>query len=335
MEALSLDDVKPGMKIAKDILSSSGKVLLFSGSYVKASYIDKLRNLGIEKVYIDKNDSFIKIYEDFSIRVEDIFTNAFKSGLIDVECVEAILDALIDIVGEIDFNIILLNRLQKKDFYTYYHSLDVCLYSLAVGKNIEMDDKELRDLGRGALLHDVGKCEVPDDILLKPGKLTDEEFELIKRHTNKGYEILLKTGVYNDSVARIALEHHEKWDGSGYPLGIRDEQISFWARIVTIADIYDALTSDRVYKSKVLPHEAAEYILSNAGLILDPVLTKVFLFAIDVYPVGARVLLSTGEEGIVIDSNRSFPLRPKIKISTTDKIIDLEKHPSVFIKNLI
>lgn len=334
MEILNLDEIRPGMKVAKDIVSPSGNVLLFSGSYIRPSYIKRLRDIGVEKIYVDEDRFIMEVYNDFSKKIEDIFEGLTRTGVLDVGAVEKILDNLLDIADEMDVNVTLLNCIREKDFYTYYHSLDVCIYSLSVGKKLGLNEDQMRDLGRGALLHDVGKCGIPDSVLLKPGRLTDDEFEIIKKHANEGYEILTKVSCYNNDVARVALEHHEKWNGTGYPLNKKNNEISLWSRIVTISDIYDALTSDRVYKGKSLPHEAAEYILSNAGFLFDPELVKIFISTIQIYPVGTRVLLSTGRRGIVIDPNKSFPLRPKVLVSH-DEIIDLEKYPSIFIKSLI
>jgi HD-GYP domain-containing protein (c-di-GMP phosphodiesterase class II) len=183
-----------------------------------------------------------------------------------------------------------------------------------MGKNLELDNKNLFRLGLGAILHDIGKGKIPTEILLKPGPLTEEEFNIMKSHTTYGYEIIKNSSNLDMVTANIALQHHEHWDGNGYPLHLKENDINVFARIVTICDIYDALTANRVYRGRILPHEAAEYIINSNGVIADPSLTKNFVQNVAMYPIGATVLLSTGEIGRVSEIHNAMPLRPVIDI---------------------
>jgi len=180
-------------------------------------------------------------------------------------------------------------------------------------------------LGLGALLHDVGKSWVADFILNKQDKLTDDEFDIIKMHPAYGVKILKNIPNINSDVLRIVLEHHERCDGSGYPKGLRGNRLHLFSKIVAIADIFDALTSERIHQKKILPHEAAEYLLSVSGRQLDHDLVQIFTKTIAVYPKGCQVLLSTNQVAVVIASNPLMPLRPILKVLTDTQGIPLQK----------
>ena len=143
-----------------------------------------------------------------------------------------------------------LTGIRDIDNYTFLHSVDVCIYSIIIGKKLGYGKEPLMTLGMGAILHDIGKCKVPVEILQKPDRLTDEEFHTMKLHTVYGYEIIKNSYQLSTKIANIAFQHHEKWDGSGYPMGISQIDIDPLSRIVALADVYDALTSDRVYKKR-------------------------------------------------------------------------------------
>jgi len=200
------------------------------------------------------------------------------------------------------------------DDYTFYHSLNVAVLSLVLGVALKYNKEELYKLGLAALLHDIGKVFIPKDILNKKGKLTDEEFEIIKTHSDKGFEYLKNT--YNVPITTYmgVRLHHEKYNGGGYPLGKKGEEIYVYARIIAIADVYDALTSDRVYRKAMTPSEAMEYIMGNSGIMFDPNLVELFIRKVAPYPVGTSVQLSDGRVGIVVENYENFCLRPKIKI---------------------
>jgi len=193
------------------------------------------------------------------------------------------------------------------------HSVNVSVLALLVGRKLNLDKDQLELLGSGSILHDVGKTLVSQEILNKPGKLSEGEFLEMKAHAQRGYEILRKRGS-DEQVARIALMHHEKLNGRGYPLGLKAEKVPVLARIVTIVDIYDALTADRVYKKAMHPSQAFGIIETEAGEVLDPALFRIFKSVLGTYPVSSQVLLANGSIARVIAQSPADPDRPVVEI---------------------
>ena len=185
--------------------------------------------------------------------------------------------------------------IKSMDNYTYQHSVNVALLSLVLGVQLQLNQNELYNLCIGALLHDIGKTLIPKQLILKPGPLTDEEYKTVKEHTTKGYDFL-KGCLEIPAPARIvALQHHEKINGYGYPDNIKNKSINRFARIVSIADVYDALTSDRPYSKAMCPNDAVEYIFSHGDTQFDYEMVKVFSKAVVPYPPGTLVKLSTSD----------------------------------------
>ena len=239
-------------------------------------------------------------------------------------------------------SILSLTGIRGEGNYFYSHALDVCIYSLIAAKVMNLSYEDTVILGIGALLHDIGKVKISEKILNKQGLLNERELKEVKKHSELGYDILIKSPQINYDVIKIVLQHHERCDGSGYPNQLKGEEILMLSKIVAIADIYDALTSDRVYNKKILPHEAAEYLLCISNTLIDSEITKVFIKNISIYPKGCQVLLNTNEVAIVLDSNKNMPLRPLLKI-ITDKYrnpllapheFDLQKNPRVLITRI-
>ena len=350
MKKVSVAELQPGMKLVKDVYLQDGRLLLLSGFIIKPRYIRKLELFEIPYVFISDTER-VPIEEIGEERVYAEAFNTIKTVLTAVRDgkelnISAVKDTVNDIVHKVMNNetvFIQLTGIRDIDNYTFLHSVDVCIYSVITGKNMGFNKDELTDLGIGAVLHDVGKCKVPLEILMKPGRLTDEEFNIMKLHTIYGHEIICNTIGLNKRVASIACQHHEKWDGTGYPLGLANYQIDRLARIVTAADIYDALTANRVYRKRNLPHEAAEYIVGNSSILFDPEIASAFIKNIAIYPEGTIVLLNTGEIGSVIEANKNMSIRPKVMVIAckegppvlTPYEIDLMHSPSVFIIDVL
>lgn len=210
--------------------------------------------------------------------------------------------------------LMLMTQLKKRDEYTAQHSMNVCIYSIALGRQINLPVEELNHVGLCGMMHDMGKMLVPSEILNKPGRLTSEELPVMQSHTVKGWNLLLKTsGIYGGAID-VAHTHHERLDGSGYPRKLNAEQITPYARIVAIADMYDAVSSDRVYQ-KGRPHLEAIKILTDAtGTHLDSGFTMKFIECLGIYPAGSIVELASGEVALVLEVNPKAKLKPKILI---------------------
>lgn len=309
------------MKLAKDVRLRDGRLLLLSGFVVKPMYIRKLEAFNIQEVCIE-NDSYTpieefaeeKLYQHAYETIKRIFTQVRHGKDSDLAPVRSTVEEIIQKVIENEAVLLQLTGIRDIDNYTFLHSVDVCIYATVMGKKLGFTKEPLVDLGMGAILHDIGKCKVPLEILKKPDKLTDSEFREMKLHPVYGCEIIKSVYGLNSKIATVAFQHHEKWDGTGYPLGIRDKIINPFSRIVTLADVYDALTSDRIYKKKELPHKAADYIKQNSGVLFDPDIVDLFISNIAIYAEGTIVLLNTGELGSILSQGTNNNSRPKVFI---------------------
>lgn len=224
-----------------------------------------------------------------------------------------------------------LTQLKQKDEYTVQHSLRVCILGLAFGRHLGLSEVELRELGLGALLHDVGKAKVPEEILNKPSALTEKEYAIIKQHVPAGVKILMGCANLSATALEIASQHHERYDGRGYSFGLAAEQIGRAGTIAGIVDCYDALTSDRPYRSAISAHNALKKMYTWRDSHFESLSVEQFIQCIGIYPIGSLVELTTGHVGVVLSQNRRRSLRPKVilvlnrerKRYTTPVVVDL------------
>jgi len=208
-------------------------------------------------------------------------------------------------------------NLKGHDEYTFAHSIQVSILSVALGTQIGLGKDELTLLGTGAMLHDLGKASIPLKILNKPGRLTEEEFRVMKTHPQRGVSHLAEKGRgCRPEILSCILEHHEKLDGTGYPQGLTEPEIGLLPRIVSVADVYDALTSDRVYQKGTPAHNAIVILYGLRNVHFDPQILNAFIGVVGVYPVGTMVRLNTREIAVVVSVNPREPLRPDIEILT-------------------
>lgn len=264
--------------------------------------------------------------------VRETFVNFRKEKNVEVA---GITRGIQNIIGEALKNqqaLLHISNMRTYDDYTFNHSVNVCLLSIMVGLKIGLDRGKLFNLALGAVLHDLGKMLIPLNILNKPGELSPDEWKVMQAHTVNGYEILRRNQSIPRSSAQIAFQHHENYDGSGYPSGLAGDSIAQYAKIVSIVDAYDAIISDRPYRPALLPHEAYEVMLSSIGNKFDPYLAGAFLENIAIYPVGTTVRLDSGEIGVVLKAYPKMQARPVIKVIADElghllqcsgKIIDL------------
>lgn len=209
---------------------------------------------------------------------------------------------------------LLLSRLKNKDEYTSEHSLNVSIISIAFARHIGMDRDQLNEIGLCGMLHDMGKIVTPQEVLNKPGRLEGEEIEIMKRHPADGREILMASSGIHDSVIDVAYGHHERLDGSGYPRGVESDKLSLYTKMVTIADVFDAVTSDRVYRDGTSAFEALRILHAQRGTNYDPSLIIKFIECVGIFPIGTVVELHNGEIGLVIQTHPTYRLKPKIKL---------------------
>ena len=212
-----------------------------------------------------------------------------------------------------------LSYIKNKDDYTFLHSVSVCTLLVAFCRSRKMDDETIYQAGIGGLLHDTGKALVPDHILNKPGRLTDEEFEMVRRHPRDGYEILRRSPEIGAIPLDITLHHHERRDGTGYPDRQGAEQISELAQMAAIVDVYDAITADRCYHKGMPAAEALRKMYEWSKFHFNPTLTQEFMRCVGIYPVGTMVLLESGRLGVVVEPHETSLLTPKVNVFFSTK----------------
>ncbi len=235
-----------------------------------------------------------------------------------------IVQTFVDNIVEDETYMLGLTTIKDYDEYTLNHSINVCILSLALGMRLGLGKSQLCDLGLAALFHDIGKVKVPSHIINKPGKLTDQEYDEVKKHTYKGATMLSRTrglGAMPVRAMVVALQHHQTLDYQGYPRTRYVKEIDIYSRIVSVSDFFDAATSPRVYKLTCLRRdEALALIVEKSGTRFDPILSKVFVDMLGLLPVGSLVLLDTGELAVVWKTNLETcsALRPKVKVITDE-----------------
>ncbi len=358
MRLLPIQMCQAGMRLGKKIYSDEGLVLLNEDVELTDKLITKLKRYGIDYIYTkDPRTDDIEIKDLISdetriFAVKEIRTS-FRRLMDDPERKTTnqhhlgkqfrnLMTIIIEDMSKNDDAMIMLNQMHQTDHYLYQHSLNVCVYSTMLGIASGYSEDQLMVFGLGALLHDIGKVKVPIEILNKPSKLTDEEYNLVKRHAQWGYQILKEEPNIPLITAHCAFQHHERWDGSGYPRGIKGEDIHDYARWIGLVDSYDAMTSHRCYRSTLLPHQAMEMLFIGSGSLYEQDKIALFRDKVAIYPLGITVGLSTGETGVVVDINTSTPSRPIVRILQDESgqdvsspyEIDLSKHLSVMISSV-
>lgn len=334
-----------GMKVGDNLFNQQGDLMLSYGTVLTEDYIESIDRLKYNGIYIEDDISEdIAIINVVSDKIRNQTIKGIKSVFLDLEnnshnvkeSFEKTRFNIEQIVDEICNNPnLMINMVDMKVFddYTYFHSVNVAVLSIVLGVGLGMEKEELCNLGYGGLLHDIGKVFINKNILNKQGRLTHEEAEEIKKHSEMGCEHIKKGfGVSHSSYMGI-LDHHEKYGGGGYPNNLQADKIAWYGRIISVADVYDALTSDRPYRKSLLPSEATEYIMASVMTQFDPKVVDVFVQKVAPYPVGTCVKLSDGNMGIVVENRECFGLRPKIRIFKVNEqfidepyVIDLMDH---------
>lgn len=318
--------LREGMVLGDNLYNNYGDLMLTSGTVLSKTYVDSIQRLQYNGVYIEddisKDIHILNIIND-SVRaqtvkgIKDVFIHCEKDS---AELKPDLKKAKMQIENIVDeifaHRHLMVNMIDMKVFddYTYYHSVNVAVLSIVLGIALKLDREELCNLGFAALLHDIGKVFVDREILNKPGKLTPTEFEEIKTHSLLGCNHIKKGyGVPNSTYMAI-LDHHEMYDGGGYPNNLKGDNISWYGRIITVADVYDALTSDRPYRKAMLPSDAMEYVMAYTTTQFDPRVVEVFVKKIAPYPIGTCVRLSNGLTGIVVENYEELCMRPRVRI---------------------
>lgn len=328
MRFLSIDKVASGDKLAKPVYGENGAIMLRENYILTSSMLGRLRELGYVGVYIDDEISKDIYIEDIvseqlrletAARLEEIMK---KNGNV-IDLMPNIIDIVDSVIANKDV-VGNMNRILGHHEYTYLHCVNVSIYSVLIGIKLNLTHSELLHLGTAGILHDIGKRFIPIEILDKPTRLTKEEFDIIKTHPMKGYEVLKGCRELTSTIKAGVLQHHERCDGTGYPMGLKGEEISRYARIIAIADTYDAMTSDRAYHKAFLPSDAIEFFMGDGNQLFDTNIVKKFLQCVAVYPMGSCVELSNHMTAIVVENYSDSILRPLVRLIDEPLLIDLK-----------
>jgi len=340
MRMMPISLSRPGMRLAKRIYSDEGIVLLAEGVELTSTLIRRLGECGISFIYVqDPLTDDLVIPELLGEETQRRTLQAIRSVFRDFSGAPAkgkpgtypyvgrkmrdVMSLIMDDLSRHEDAMIMLMNLHTVDHYLYMHSMNVCVYTTLLGIAHGYSRDELTTLGLGALLHDIGKTQISMQVLLKPGALSPSEFGEIKRHTERGFYLLKDEPNIPILAAHCAYQHHERLNGTGYPRGIEGGEIHEFAKWIGIVDSYDAMTSRRVYRDAMLPHQAVEMLYSGSGTLYETSMLRLFRDKVAIYPIGVTVKLNTGQLAIVSDINATCAHRPIIRVLTDEEGVEL------------
>lgn len=333
MRYLPVNKLKEGMILGQELQDAAGHMLLEKHTKLSKENISYIGMLEVGGIYID---------DDFSRDVE-------IRGVIRPEVKKMSLHLVSEIFGQITdgeeapeelafqqnvqnvVNNVLDNRdvvsnlmeVRTYDNYTYFHSVNVGVLSGVIGAKLGLLEEELNHLVTAGFLHDIGKVFIAPELINAPRRLNEEERFRMMDHPREGSDFLRDHYDFAPEVIRAVYEHHEWYDGGGYPCRKKGKETSLLSRVIKAADVYDAMTSKRVYHDPYLPSEVLEYIMGRSGMEFDPEIVKVMVQELCVYPVGCEVELSNGERALVVKNHKGYALRPIVKLMSNSRVIDL------------
>lgn len=309
MKYISIDQIVDGMRLVQDVVTSEGELLLFKDLVLRKHFIPGLRQKGVKKILVldveeQERASFELLSPRTKLKAIDIakmLFNKVKFGrLLNSDVLTTFVGEMVDELLSQEQLLICLQRMGTVEDYLIEHSINTTIVSTVVGIRSGFPREKLLALAKGAFLHDIGKTKVPETILHKPGPLTTAEFNTVRQHPQFGYNVIREMTDCTIQTAVVSLQHHEKYCGDGYPSQLSRSQIHDFSRIVAIADVYDALTTDRCYRPGLVPDKAIGLMQKERGMHFDPYLYDIFAGQVVLYPVGTFVELSDGSIGNVV-----------------------------------
>lgn len=299
--------------IAEEVYNCYGAKLISKHTMINEYIKGKLHDLGIKNIWIFEESidnpnrinrtNFEEIKKEYIIsiaKIKKMLINISSGKVLDIDTVSEVSNLIFSSADESGCIVECINEIRNSDEYTYEHCINMSFYAMLIGKWLGLTEKDIKNVIKAGLIHDIGKTRIPKIILNKKEKLTVEEFNEIKKHTTYGYEIVKNEKGLDQAIKDVVLMHHERMDGSGYPQGVDGQHISLYTKIITIADVYDAMTSDRVYKKGITPFEVFEMFMIDGIRIFDIDVLKTFLEHISACYIGAKVMLSTGDIGTIV-----------------------------------
>ncbi|NQX66739.1 HD-GYP domain-containing protein [Paenibacillus alba] len=334
-----------GKKLKYDVTTSYGLVLLPSKSVLNQEHLDLFQQHRIDLMDImttedeqesesgSSLDSTELLVQRASQYAKDLFERIQSQKKIPLLEIKNELIPIVQQAAENPDLFQLFQAVKAKDEYTHQHNIGVGILSTLIGKWLNLEDNEVALLSLAATMHDVGKIKISEEILMKPGKLTSDEYDEMKQHTIRGYNMLRETVGINYRVALVALQHHERADGTGYPLGLRDTQIDRMSRIVAVADVFHAMSSKRPYHEMMPFYEVVSRMREGFFGELDPHIVSVFLTNMIQNLIGRKVMLTDGRWGEVVYINPTDDTNPLVKID--DIFVDLSRERHIHIKEVV
>ncbi|UCF98961.1 MAG: HD-GYP domain-containing protein [Spirochaetaceae bacterium] len=339
MKTIKVSTLRPGMKFDQPVFIEGDNVLVPAGVEIKDKDIERLSRWDIEEVYTDgqevketsveaasrlketpvwlpkKEEKSRRIYRSAVDKVDAIFQDIADGTYLNHEPIDSIVKEMLDVLRQNKnemIQLILLGEWIERRLSV--SAINCMIISAVIGATMRLASHRLLQLATGALLHDVGMLKVEKEILEKQGRLSNEELNRIRTHPVLGYQIISKDMKYPEEIALIALQHHEHWDGRGYPRSLKGEDITLFARVVTVADAYEAMVSERPYRNSIIGYNAMKTVLSDNGRHFDPQVLKAFLESMGIFPIGSVVQLNNSSIGRVSENHADAPLRPKIEL---------------------
>lgn len=310
MKYVKTSMLAPGAITASNLYNAENRLMLAANTVLTEGLIRSIGNLGFHGVYV--------LHDAGDASYEPLLDDAFRNDAI--KTLKSLnIDQIRYVANSIANNIIYgserlydMMTVSAYDDLTYMHSVNVTVLSVMMGVAMGLDNAKLKELGQSALFHDVGKTKVDPAIIKKPGRLTAEEFAQVKRHPVYGYELLGGSPDVPEIVRMSVLCHHENEDGTGYPAGVRGPNIPLYAKIIHVADVYDAMVSKRVYKERMNPADVLEHLMGGAGSTFDLRCVRALQSSVALYPNGVKVRLSNGISAWVQENHRGYPARPVV-----------------------
>lgn len=343
---VKLDDCSIGDILAEDIIDERGSFLVAQNTIINQYIKEKLEDMGLSwiRIYhplqcIEEEKAEIlcreveKNYKEAVLQVKEVLRELATGGSVDYEQILTISKLVTNDVNESNVVIKYLAEIKDFDEYTYTHCVNVSFYSMLIARWISLPEDRTEDVVQAALLHDIGKSKIPNEIINKKGKLTEAEFEVMKKHSQYGYEMIKDMDEFSEDVKRAVLCHHERVDGSGYPQGLGADAIGLYSKIVSIADVYDAMTQNRVYKKKVSPFEVFQMFNTIGISTFDIGLLKIFMKNISTLYIGTNVLLSNGDMGEIVYVPPQDIVSPVIHVKSS--YVDLSKEKALKIVTVV
>lgn len=355
MRFIPVDRLQEGMVLGQPFYGSKFEILLTQGMTLTDYHIQRINEMGYAGVYVEEDSSrdvflrdlvppelrlnTIRAAKEFVDLAESIATGKnVRMPKVTKERQEKIIMPLISAIISNDRRMVEMIDLKPYDYYNYYHAANCVILSLLVGLELGISGARLCDLGLAALLHDIGNAFIPKAILEKPDKLNPEEYDVVKSHCERGFHYLRENYDISIDACIGAQHHHENYDGSGYPTGLKKNKISIYGRIISITDAYDALVSRRPFRDALYPVDAIAIMEKRAGTAYDPEIIAALKRVVAPYPPGISVSLDTGVQCVVVLNYLEAPDRPRLRlinnISQTPLYLDLYKDP-IFKKNRI